>query len=223
MKKQRAFRRWHRWLAMVTAVQLLAWTISGVFFAFVDIDYVRGEGHVRPASAQFFDPAALKLEAQEFKTLRVLPRLPNEWVVEVRSDAAGVQLLKLNGDLLPVLTHEEALTLGGLLTDLSPDTAEWIDTASMAAEYRGRPLPLWKVYSSSDTATVAYLHATSGEVLAVRNTAWRWWDFLWSLHIMDYDDRDTIGTFLLKGFSVLAFVTALAGIGLFFSLPKKFY
>lgn len=223
MKKQRTFRRWHRWLAIFTAVQLFAWTISGVFFAFVDIDYVRGEGHVRPASAQFFDPAALKLEAQEFRTLRVLPRLPNEWVVEVRSDAAGVQLLKLNGDLLPVLTHEEALTLGGLLTDLSPDTAEWIDTASMAAEYRGRPLPLWKVYSSSDTATVAYLHATSGEVLAVRNTAWRWWDFLWSLHIMDYDDRDTIGTFLLKGFSVLAFVTALAGIGLFFSLPKKFY
>lgn len=97
MKKQRAFRRWHRWLAMVTAVQLLAWTISGVFFAFVDIDYVRGEGHVRPASAQFFDPAALKLEAQEFKTLRVLPRLPNEWVVEVSSDAAGVQLLKQIG------------------------------------------------------------------------------------------------------------------------------
>lgn len=93
----------------------------------------------------------------------------------------------------------------------------------MAAEYRGRPLPLWKVYSSSDIATVAYLHATSGEVLAVRNTAWRWWDFLWSLHIMDYDDRDTIGTFLLKAFSVLALVTALAGIGLFFSLPKKFY
>jgi hypothetical protein len=149
--------------------------------------------------------------------------LPNEWVVEVHSDAAGVQLLNLNGDLLPALTHDQALALGGLLTDLSPDTAEWIDTAPMAAEYRGRPLPLWKVYSSSDTATVAYLHATSGEVLAVRNTAWRWWDFLWSLHIMDYDDRDTIGTFLLKGFSVLALVTALAGIGLFFSLPKKFY
>ena len=223
MKNQRAFRRWHRWLAMFTAVQLLAWTISGVFFAFIDIGYVRGEGHLRPASAQFFDPAELKFEVQEFSALRVLPRLPNEWVVEVHSDAAGVQLLNLNGDLLPALTHDQALTIGGLLTDLSPDTAEWIDTAPMAAEYRGRPLPLWKVYSSSDIATVAYLHATSGEVLAVRNTAWRWWDFLWSLHIMDYDDRDTIGTFLLKGFSVLALVTALAGIGLFFSLPKKFY
>jgi len=68
---------------------------------------------------------------------------------------------------------------------------------------------------------VAYIGATSGDLVAVRNTAWRWWDFLWSLHIMDYDDRDTIGTWLLKLFSVLSLLTAIAGVGLFISLPKK--
>ena len=39
---------------------------------------------------------------------------------------------------------------------------------------------------------------------------------------MDYDDRDTIGTVLLKVFSLLAVLTALAGILLFLALPKKF-
>jgi len=223
MRRQRIFRRWHRWLAIITALQLLAWTVSGVFFAFVDIDYVRGESRLRPSVARTFDPSGLTFEAKEIRSLRVVPRLPDEWVVELQSELNDAQWLGLAGEPLPPLTRDQALLLGSMQTDLLPDTAVWIDSADLAAEYRGRPLPLWKVYSSSESATVAYLHATSGEVLAIRNEAWRWWDFLWSLHIMDYDDRDTIGTLLLKVFSVLALVTALAGIGLFFLLPKKFY
>jgi hypothetical protein len=222
MKQQRAFRRWHRWLAVITALQLLAWTASGVFFAFVDIDHVRGEGHVIPMDGQRFEPASLAFEAREISTLRIIPRLPGEWVAEVRPHDADLEWLSLSGDPLPALTRDQALTLGSLRTDLAPDTAEWVDSGPLAAEYRGRPLPLWRVYSSSDASTVAYLHASSGEVVAIRNTAWRWWDFLWSLHIMDYDDRDTIGTVLLKVFSVLALVTAVAGIVLFVLLPKKF-
>jgi hypothetical protein len=148
--------------------------------------------------------------------------LPGEWVLEVRPHDADIKWLSLSGDPLPALTRDQALAVGSLRTDLAPDTAEWVDSGPLAAEYRGRPLPLWKVYSSLDASTVAYLHVSSGEVVAIRNTAWRWWDFLWSLHIMDYDDRDTIGTLLLKVFSVLALVTAVAGIVLFILLPKKF-
>lgn len=222
MKKQRLFRRWHRWLAVVTALQLFAWTASGVFFAFVDINYVRGEGRVIPIEGQYFQPASLTLEAGEISGLRIIPRLPGEWVLEVRPHDADIKWLSLSGDPLPALTRDQALAVGSLRTDLAPDTAEWVDSGPLAAEYRGRPLPLWKVYSSLDASTVAYLHVSSGEVVAIRNTAWRWWDFLWSLHIMDYDDRDTIGTLLLKVFSVLALVTAVAGIVLFILLPKKF-
>ena len=53
------------------------------------------------------------------------------------------------------------------------------------------------------------------------NTAWRAWDFLWMLHIMDYDDRDDIGTWLLKLFSVLALTTAIAGIALYALIPRR--
>jgi hypothetical protein len=38
---------------------------------------------------------------------------------------------------------------------------------------------------------------------------------------MDYDDRDDIGTVLLKIFSVLAVLTAIAGIALYFLIPRK--
>ncbi len=42
IKRQRRVRRWHRGVAMLASVQLLLWTLSGVCFSFLDIDYVRG-------------------------------------------------------------------------------------------------------------------------------------------------------------------------------------
>ena len=41
------------------------------------------------------------------------------------------------------------------------------------------------------------------------------------LHIMDYDDRDDIGTWLLKLFSLLALLTAIAGIVLYALIPRR--
>ncbi len=46
--------------------------------------------------------------------------------------------------------------------------------------------------------------------------SWRIWDFLWSLHIMDYRERDNINNILLQILSVLALVTSVSGITLFF-------
>ena len=38
---------------------------------------------------------------------------------------------------------------------------------------------------------------------------------------MDYDDRDDIGTWLLKLFSLLALLTAIAGIILYGLIPRR--
>ena len=54
LHRQRQVRRWHRWVAMVTSCQLLLWTLSGLYFAFIDIDYVRGhQFKATPESTQF--------------------------------------------------------------------------------------------------------------------------------------------------------------------------
>ena len=34
-----------------------------------------------------------------------------------------------------------------------------------------------------------YVSGTTGEVLERRNDTWRWWDFFWMLHNMDYSER----------------------------------
>ena len=220
MRLQRKLRRWHRWLAIVTAVQLLAWTLSGIYFAFIDIDFVRGAQHREAPLPTAIDLSSANWVASEATEVLIRHRLPQEVVVGVVG-ADETRWYRPNGEPLPALTEVEALKLAGIKTDLRADQAVLIRDAVTGSEYRGRALPLWQVFNEDNPDTVAYIDPKSGDVTAIRNTAWRWWDFLWSLHIMDYDDRDTIGTLLLKLFSVLALLTAVGGIAVFFSLSNK--
>ena len=41
------------------------------------------------------------------------------------------------------------------------------------------------------------------------------------IHIMDWDERDNIGNIFLKIFSILALLSALSGIYLFFTSSSK--
>lgn len=213
LQGQRRLRRWHRLIAMATSIQLLLWTLSGLFFAFVDIDYVRGHQFKVPASPVALDLTQFAVTEFNAQHLVVRERLPGEMLVGVQGES-GLQWFDQNGALARALTAEEALALGATRTVMTPNRTEWVDQPEVGSEYRGAPLPLWRLWESDVPDRVAYMDALSGEVLAVRHGAWRWWDFLWSLHIMSYTDRDTIGTWLLKVFSVMALITAVLGVWL---------
>ena len=213
LQGQRRLRRWHRLIAMATSIQLLLWTLSGLFFAFVDIDYVRGHQFKVPASPVALDLTQFAVTEFNAQHLVVRERLPGEMLVGVQGES-GLQWFDQNGALARALTAEEALALGATRTVMTPNRTEWVDQPEVGSEYRGAPLPLWRLWESDVPDRVAYMDALSGEVLAVRHGAWRWWDFLWSLHIMSYTNRDTIGTWLLKVFSVMALITAVLGVWL---------
>ena len=199
---------------MITSVQLLLWTLSGVYFAFIDIDYVRGHQFKRSAEAVAFDLADMDLPTIPATELTLKERLPGEKIIGVVS-GEGMLWLDRRGEVLQPLDPEQAIALASARTQLTPDRAEWLDSDVAGSEYRGAPLPLWRLWDSQSPERMAYMDALSGDVVAVRNDAWRWWDLLWSLHIMSYDDRDTIGTWLLKLFSLLALATAILGLWLF--------
>jgi hypothetical protein len=56
-------------------------------------------------------------------------------------------------------------------------------------EYRGA-LPVWQVAFDDADALRLYVSPMTGKVLARRSEVWRIYDFLWSLHIMDYGKRE---------------------------------
>ena len=83
------------------------------------------------------------------------------------------------------------------------------------AEYRG-DLPVYKVTTDTKDGINVYVGFMTGDISSIRSDSWRIWDFLWSLHIMDYRERDNINNILLQILSVLALVTSMSGITLFF-------
>ena len=219
---QRRLRVWHRRLAIVTAIQLLLWTVSGIYFAFVDITMVRGEPHRLTPATQSIDLAKFDFPVTATSQVLIKPRLPGELVVGVSDPKSGLtEWLGPDGQPVAPLTSEQAISAVSTKTDITVDVTEWVTTAAEAAEYRGRQLPLWRAYSAENPSLRVYVDPRSGDIVAIRNLAWRAWDFLWMLHIMDYDDRDDIGTWLLKLFSVMALLTAIAGIALYAMIPWR--
>ena len=61
----------------------------------------------------------------------------------------------------------------------------------------------------------------SGDIVAIRSNQWRIWDLMWGFHIMDWVERDNIDNLLLKIFSILALVSSITGVLLFFKLDVK--
>ena len=206
-------RPFHKYLSLAISIQLLLWTVSGIYFAFNKIELIRGEQYL-------IEPKNSELNLNEIKNtfntknLSILKRL-DEWIIKVE-DEAGDYYLNSNGTNLEYLTNEQAKLVVETQTSLTPLKVTFISKSTEGSEYRGRDLPLFKVTTSSKDAINVYIDALSGQVKAIRSDSWRIWDLLWSLHIMDYQERENIDNILLKVFSILALISSLSGIALFF-------
>ena len=218
-KLQRLTRKWHRWLAIVVSLQLLAWTVSGVFFAFVDITEVRGTPFKEDSRTPIHLPSTMNWVESPFEEMRVISRLG---VPIVGTRQGGEWLWRgVSGEPIIIMDETEARIAAEYNTRFTATSAQLIEASSPGSEYRGHSLPLYQIQVQESEDTKVYVDAYTGELRAIRSDAWRWWDFLWSLHIMDYTERDTIGTLLLKAFSVLSLLTSIAGILLFFTSTKR--
>ena len=207
-------RTFHKYLSLAISVQLLLWTISGIYFAFNKIELIRGEQYILEQENAVVDLKEFTASL-DAKNINILRRL-DEWVLKV-DEGSNIYYVDLQGNELKSLNTEEAKQIVRNKTSLFPLEAVKIESPSRGSEFRGRNLPLFKVSTQSNEEVNVYVDAVSGEVTAIRSDSWRTWDFLWGTHIMDYSERENIDNLLLKIFSVLALISALSGIVLFFS------
>ena len=228
------FRKAHRWLGLIVSIQLLMWTASGLFFSIPDITDVRGEQYLSqthsininqlarekivPISA-IIDTAKINLEANETVLLK---HRAGRLIYQVEKNAPEKKLIfdALTGQPMTYITPTEALSIVVDRTKLSPTEAVLINEPKTGSEFRGRDLPLYKVTVTKPKKGIVYVDPVTGEIAAIRTKLWRAWDFLWSLHIMDYQERDDFSQWLLRLFSALGVLTVLSGIILWFYSGK---
>ena len=134
------------------------------------------------------------------------------------SDPSGRKYLDSNGNPVSMLTVEQAKLTVKENSILNPIDVFLIDQDRNGSEYRGRELPLYQVLSlNKDQKSInVYVNPYSGKIVAIRSLQWKIWDLMWGFHIMDWQTRDNINNFLLKVFSILALISSVSGVLLFF-------
>lgn len=214
-------RRAHKWIGLIVGVQALLWMISGVYMTVVPIDVIHGD-HLAHAHSEALDPATPRIGQAALMsrypriTSFKLKRLLDRDVYEIRHDkqaalidaGTGAQITPLERDTVVALARKayqgEAEIVG----------VEWITKAPQ--EVAKRPVPMWAVRFADSGDTTFYFSPDTGDLLARRHSLWRWFDFLWMFHIMDYDTRSDVNNTLLRVAAAVGLLFALSGAWLVF-------
>jgi PepSY-associated TM region len=212
----------HKWLALLMAIQILFWFVSGLFFAVFPIERVRSEhliAEARPVPIPMADAAAglqrlagAGVGPSEKIELRSMMGRPVAFVTGGPSRprlyelASGRQLSPIPAALAASIAERD---------HIGTDRAAHVELVTTASpEYRGA-LPAWRVDFVGDNAVSLYVAADTGAVTARRSTLWRTYDFFWSLHIMDFKNHEDFNTPLLIVATALALVMVVTGVILF--------
>jgi uncharacterized iron-regulated membrane protein len=210
----------HRWVAALAFLQLVVWSVSGLLFALIPEAKVRGaqvpHAHEAPlgAGADAVAPAAAVACFAAAGT-------PDLHRLELRATPAGLFYVGRSRDgvarldartckAAPVGREEaEATARRDQPGEPSVRSADLLEKAPV--EYRGRPVPAWRVELSDEAETVVYVDARTGDVTARRTGAWRTFDFLYGIHVMRYETREGLNHPLLIGAGALAVLTIASG------------
>lgn len=224
----RLMRSLHNYLGLILGIQIGLWFISGFVMAYLPIEEVRGNhlkispqtswhlaatspssvlrSYDKDASLSFSQRVIVNSRSGENGTLSSIP------VYQITDDGSIYRYNAQTGGLLSAL-DEDAIT--ALATHQYQGDGNVVTTAlidELPQEVQNLTAPLWQVQFDDELETRFYLDPNTGSVIRVRTDTWRLFDFMWMLHIMDYEDRSNFNSPLLLTFSGSAVLFTLTGL-----------
>ncbi|WMN58438.1 hypothetical protein NI389_09155 [Pseudoalteromonas xiamenensis] len=218
-------RKIHKWLGYLLAAQLIAWLLGGFIMSAIPLEKVHGK-HL--AKRQLDNPFSFidytgwsHVDWRSYGTFKAaeLSHFLQTPLIKIRTEKRTLYLNGLTGQpFVPPSQAEIAEQAKAHLLDANSNVAviEKLEKGPREVGYRSN---LWRVEMDDAWSTTLYLDAKSGQVLTVRSTLWRIFDFFWMLHIMDYSERENFNNPLLISFSATSVLFCLSGIILLFQAP----
>ena len=219
-------RKTHKWLGLFIGLQAVIWSLSGLYMTIVHIDTIHGDHLVRePArrsTAAFTLQNPLALAAREQADGVRLAWIDGRPIYVLQASAGEKSFSASTATPLPVPDERRIRGLAAsYYTGPEPIVSAELIT-DVPGEIRGRKPPLWRVEFDHWNRPTFYLSPVTGELLSRRHELWRVFDFVWMLHIMDYDERENVNNPLLRILTWGAVAMALSGIWLlFYAFPKR--
>jgi len=220
-------RRAHKWIGLVVGVQALLWMISGVYMTVVPLDIIHGD-HLAHSHSEPLAADAPRLPQDKLMALHPgitalkVKRLLDREVYEIHQDGRAALIDTRTGDRITPLERTTVVALAKAVYQGEAEVtgAEWLTRAPR--EVQTRPVPMWAVRFDDSGQTTLYFSPDTGELLARRHDLWRWFDFLWMFHIMDYEKRTDVNNTLLRVAAAIGVLFALSGVWLlFYSFTRR--
>jgi uncharacterized iron-regulated membrane protein len=219
-------RKTHKWLGLFIGLQVVIWSLSGLYMTVVHIHTIHGDHLVQAApqrsvvASSLADPVTLAA-ANGAQSIR-LGWLEGKPIYIVKGESGEVAFDARSGSKIPAPGEAAIRRLAtSAYTGREPIASAQLIT-DIPGEIRGRKPPLWRIEFDHWNKPTFYLSPVTGELLTRRHELWRIFDFVWMLHIMDYDERENVNNTLLRIFTWGAVLMALSGAWLLlYAFPKK--
>jgi hypothetical protein len=206
------WRKVHQYLGWVLVLLPIYWFASGLVMSVLPIKEVRGE-HLRKSFvaqdwSQAICPAALaKQHSGHHLKLSQQGAIP---LCQFSKDEEQLYYSALTGGSVVPLTETQVKDLVRLQYQGKAGIARIQQLQKAPFEVRDLTTPLWLVQFADEGDSSFYLEEYSGKLLSVRTNNWRLFDFVWMLHIMDYENRENFNHPLLAIFSASALFITLS-------------
>ena len=184
----------------------------------MDIDMIHGDHLVAEQEQSFLISSEIQtslntIASQHPKATSItVSRLFGRACILVKQPYSILVFDALTGNPIPAVDEAQAKRLAAnYYAGSSAITSTTLLTKNPPSEIGGRPLPLWKVDFDDAWGTTFYINPTTGELSTRRHTLWRLFDFVWMLHIMDYEERENVNNKILRTVSILALLLVITG------------
>jgi uncharacterized membrane protein YkoI len=213
-------RKVHLGVTAVVGAQLVVWTATGFAFTLFDFAAVRGTADRAPPSAVDFARVHLTPVAAAVAASRS--------VTAAHAVVRSIVLQPLGGDATYVVAFaggpDEVLVdaASGAVRRVDRDVAARIAVGAYHGAVHARDVERRRaddrdgfvVRLDDRRSTEVTVDAHTGEVTSWKNGAYRWFDALWSAHVLGYVDRTSPANWPLRVVGFLALAAATSGAGL---------
>ncbi|WP_163930609.1 hypothetical protein [Paraferrimonas sp. SM1919] len=218
MKVMPLIRKVHKWLGLLLGLQVIFWVGGGLIMSSIPLEMVHGKHlHGDKSLARVTDHSQLAevqpLLAKHSANSVQVYQVENTPVYEI---ANGKQRHFYNAITTEPFNGVNQAQLTAIATRLYQKSGQ-IKAAypvPATAEAIGLKGTIWRIDFDDWMNTSFYLAQENGQLLRVRSDLWRIFDFVWMLHIMDYEHREDFNNPLLISFAALALLFSFSGVWL---------
>lgn len=222
-------RSWHRRLAPIIGIQLLLWSLGGVYFSWARSADDPGDSERSAAESPdlkyenflaLLPPLIRNSELSQIRDIQ-LGKLLNTPVYRLIQDDSHAETYNaISGELLSPIDETTAAAIAAAEFDSEVTVREIELIEERSGGYRG-PLPVWKVTFEDWKTSAVYVTSGTGSVIARSGAVGQTLGGLWWLPVGNDPAGDATRIWIVRVTSILGLVTIGGGFYLWYLTPLQ--